>query len=658
MGAVREETMKVLLVAVNAKYIHSNLGIYSLRAYAAAHGVESEKLELAEYTINQNTQEILADIYRRQPDMVAFSCYIWNIELVKKLGAELRQILPQIPIWCGGPEVSFDAMRLLMDLPWMTGIMMGEGEKTFLELYWYYSEKKRSHQADCVQEQPVSDCSNRDSSSQVQALENLVDILGIAYRGEENGSIRQNLERPKLSMDELVFPYEDMEGLEHRIVYYETSRGCPFGCSYCLSSVDRQVRLRSMALVERELQFFLDHKVPQVKFVDRTFNVQKEHTMAIWRYIYEHDNGITNFHFELSADLLTEEEIAYIRQFRPGLVQFEIGVQSTNPETKQAIHRVSSQSVLEEKVAKVYQARNIHQHLDLIAGLPYEDYHSFRKSFGDVYRMKPDQLQLGFLKVLHGSPIAKRQQEFGIVSQKYPPYEVLYTKWLSYEDVLRLKQVEDMVERYYNSMQFEATLPYLVGFFEEPFDFYQSLGEYFAQKGYSGVHQSRMQNYEILWAYCLEKMDCDQSVLWQLLRYDLYARENLKCEPAFLKTMPEGNYAGQAVPEYPACRPDDGVLDAGEKMVDWKEWKRRFYQNPLCMEQYLPEYRAYDWKQVARMTHMERFSLDIPLAVAEGKYQKRDCILLFDYQQRNPLSHQARIVDINTSLYCGDTAED
>lgn len=341
--------------------------------------------------------------------------------------------------------------------------------------------------------------------------------------------------------------------------------------------------------------------------------------MAIWKYIYAHDNGVTNFHFELSADLLTEEETEFLSLFRPGLVQFEIGVQSVNPETLRAIGRSCRLDVLREKVGKVREGGNIHQHLDLIVGLPWEDYSSFRESFNEVYDMKPDQLQLGFLKLLRGSPIFCQQEEFGMACQSQSPYEVLYTKWLPYGDVLRLKQVEDMVERYYNSMQFQASLPYVLGQFATAFDFYQALGGYYRERGYAGVHQSRMQNYEILLEFCTERTSCERHILCQLMTYDLYARENLKARPLFL---------------------------GGEPSPEKREEKRLFYRNEQWRQQYLPQYGAYDWKQAMRMTHLEYFDFDVQGYLQHGEIIGRECVLLFDYQRRNPLNRQAHIVSV------------
>lgn len=609
------DSMKALLVAVNAKYIHSNLGIYSIRAYGLAHGIQASCLEIAEYTINQNPEEILADIYRRKPELIGFSCYIWNIREIMDLAVELHKVMPELPIWFGGPEVSYHAVTFVQEHPWLTGIMVGEGEETFLELYRAYECGTELEDVAGLVYRMERDLSKNADKNESPNMERAT-VESICSPQE----IIQTVSRPKLPMDALVFPYEDMEGLEHRIVYYETSRGCPFGCSYCLSSTDRQVRLRSMELVEQELQFFLDHQVPQVKFVDRTFNCQREHTMAIWNYIYEHDNGVTNFHFELSADLLTDEEIAYVSQFRPGLLQFEIGVQSTNVDTMKAINRVCDLQHLRDRVARIYVGRNIHQHLDLIAGLPYEDYASFRNSYNDVHSMKPDQLQLGFLKLLQGSPMEGKQEEYGIVCQDRPPYEVLYTPWLSYDDVLRLKQVEAMTEQYYNSQQFEASRRYMESLFPTPFDFYQSLGTYYHEMVELGVHRSRIQNYEILLDFLVTCTDGDRGILSQLMTYDLYARENLKSRPGFAR--------------------DD-------QDADWRKKERGWYQDTRQLERYLPEYLDYGWKQTLRMTHLERFDLDVLRYLDEGILVMKSCVLLFDYRKRDPLSHQARVVDVS-----------
>ena len=492
--------MKILLAACNAKYIHSNLAVYDLKAYSSDYDKE---VLLREYTINQPKDEILKDIYGSGADVVCFSCYIWNISFVRELIRDLAKILPETAFWAGGPEVSYDAEKFLTEMPEMTGVLVGEGEKTFHDLLEYYIDGKRS----------------------------LGEIRGIAYRdGEE---IRHNGWRELMNLSEIPFVYQHLEEFENRIIYYESSRGCPFSCSYCLSSIDKKLRFRDLELVKKELQFFLDHKVPQVKFVDRTFNCKQEHAMAIWKYILEHDNGVTNFHFEVSADLLRDEEMDLMAKMRPGLIQLEIGVQSTNPETIRAIHRHMDLDKLKRCVDRVHSFRNIHQHLDLIAGLPYEDYDTFHRSFNDVYQMKPDQLQLGFLKVLKGSLMQGEAEKYGIVHKEKEPYEVLSTNWLPYGDVLKLKAVESMVEVYYNSGQFQHTLEYLVPLAKDAFTFYESLGAFYEKKGYSEISHSRMRRYEILLEYLQEETDVSVEKASQKMLYDLYLREKLKKRPSF-----------------------------------------------------------------------------------------------------------------------------
>lgn len=492
--------MKILLAACNAKYIHSNPAVYDLRAFASEY---KEHILLGEYTINQTKDEILKEIYRSGAEVVCFSCYIWNISFVRELIFDLKKILPGTAFWVGGPEVSFDAENFLKEMPQVTGVMVGEGEETFLELARYYIEKKGA----------------------------LSDIRGIAFR--ENGEIFHNGWREVMDLSRVPFAYEQTEDFANRIIYYESSRGCPFSCSYCLSSIDKKLRFRNLELVKKELQFFLDKKVPQVKFVDRTFNCKHDHAMEIWKYILEHDNGVTNFHFEISADLLREEELELMSRMRPGLIQLEIGVQSTNPDTIRAIHRNMDLKKLEASVARVKSFGNIHQHLDLIAGLPCEDYESFRRSFEQVYRMKPDQLQLGFLKVLKGSSMYHEAQKYEILYKEKEPYEVLSTAWLSYEDILKLKMVESMVEVYYNSGQFRKTLSWIETFYQEMFSFYESLGAYYEEKGYEEISHSRLRRYEILLEFLKEKTQLPVNTASQHMVYDLYLREKLKKRPVF-----------------------------------------------------------------------------------------------------------------------------
>lgn len=555
--------MKILLAACNAKYIHSNLAVFNLKAYAREYG---SRIHLREYTINQQKDDILKDIYRSHPDVVCVSCYIWNITFVKELMQDLKKILPEVPIWAGGPEVSYDPEEFLQKNPAFYGVMLGEGEETFLELVRHYEE---------------------DSVS----LEN---ITGIVYR-EENSSLHNNGWRPIMDLSQVPFAYENLEDFRNRIIYYESSRGCPFSCSYCLSSVDKKLRFRDLSLVKKELQFFLDHQVPQVKFVDRTFNCKHDHAMAIWQYIKDHDNGVTNFHFEISADLLREEELQLMKTMRPGLIQLEIGVQSTNPQTIRAIHRTMDFEKLTGIVNQIHSFQNIHQHLDLIAGLPYEDYDSFHKSFNDVYALHPQQLQLGFLKVLKGSHMKEMAQDYGIVYKEQEPYEVLGTKWLPYEDILRLKMVESMVEVYYNSGQFQNTLNYVETLFTDPFTLYEKLGAFYEKKGYTEISHSRMRRYEIFLEFAeeeLEKVSSAQGAMQcekiaDCMVYDLYLRENLKSHPSF---------------EY-----------------DQKPFEKKIW-----------EYRRQE--KISKTAHIEVFR--------DGR------ILLFDYENRDPLLHNAAVREI------------
>ena len=511
---------------------------------------------------------MLRSLFLARADVVCVSCYIWNISIVEDLITEYHKISPKTKIWLGGPEVSYHAEEMLEQYPFLAGIMKGEGEVTFREIAVYYQ--------------------NQGNGMEGKTLE---EIHGITYR-DADGAVKSNPWRPVMDLSEVDFPYANLKKFENRIIYYESSRGCPFSCSYCLSSIDKRLRFRNLDLVKKELAFFLEQKVPQVKFVDRTFNCKKDHAMAIWKFIAEHDNGVTNFHFEIAADLITEEELELLNTLRPGLVQLEIGVQSTNPQT-------------------------IHQHLDLIAGLPYEDYASFRRSFADVYALRPQQLQLGFLKVLRGSFMYEHTKEYDCHYQEREPYEVLYTKWLPYDDVLKLKDVEEMVEVYYNSGQFVHTLPMIERLYENPFDFFQELGDFYRAKGYSEAAHNRIQRYEILLEFLRDEKQQDEAFFRQMMVLDLYARENMKTRPHFAKDPSE-----------------------------WKNESRDFYQKEAETRTLLPSYTTYDWKQLQRMTHVEVFDYDVL-----GNGEKARTVLLFDYQKRDPLTGNAEMIDCSELFY-------
>ena len=497
--------MKIILTAVNAKYIHSNLAVYTLQASAEKAGVFPE---IREFTINQSKDSMLRSLFLEHADVVCVSCYIWNISIVEDLITEYHKISPETKIWLGGPEVSYHAEEMLEQYPFLDGIMKGEGEITFRELAVYYQ--------------------NQENGTEGKTLE---EIHGITYRDAE-GAIKSNPWRPAMDLSEVDFPYANLKKFENRIIYYESSRGCPFSCSYCLSSIDKRLRFRNLELVKKELAFFLEHKVPQVKFVDRTFNCKKDHAMEIWKFIAEHDNGVTNFHFEIAADILNEEELELLEQMRPGLVQLEIGVQSTNQDTIKAIHRVMNLDKLRNNVTAIRKCRNIHMHLDLIAGLPYEDINSFRKSFNDIYDMKPDNLQLGFLKLLHGSLMREEKDKYGIVARDIPPYEVLYTKYLSYDDILKLKQVEKVLDMYYNSNMFVLSVRYLSGSFDDSFAMYELLSECFERRYSDGSLPSRNGKFELLYDFAGDYLnEHDMMVFGELLRFDMYLRDNVKSLP-------------------------------------------------------------------------------------------------------------------------------
>ena len=554
--------MKILLAACNAKYIHSNLAVYNLKSCS---GEYSSRVVVKEYTINQIRDDILKDIYLEQPDVVCFSCYIWNISFVRELVPDLKKILPQVEFWAGGPEVSYDAVEFLKKNPAFFGVMVGEGEETFHELAGYYIERKP---------------------------ETLSGIRGVAFRDENKGrDIVHTGWRELMDLSKVPFAYSNLTEFKNRIIYYESSRGCPFSCSYCLSSIDKKLRFRDIELVKKELQFFIDNKVPQVKFVDRTFNCKHDHAMEIWRYITENDNGITNFHFEISADLLRAEELALMKTMRPGLIQLEIGVQSTNPQTIKAIRRTMDFEKLKGIVEQIHSFGNIHQHLDLIAGLPYEGYDSFHKSFCDVYALRPEQFQLGFLKVLKGSHMMEMTGEYQILYKDREPYEVLSTAWMTYGEILRLKMVESMVEVYYNSGQFKNTLVFLEKYFDDPFRMYEALGRFYEKKGYSEISHSRMRRYEILMEFAGEQKEIPSEALSDVMLLDLYLRENLKSRPSFAS--------------------------------DQKPYERLIW-----------DYRKA--KKIPKTAHIEVFR--------DGKK------LLFDYTDRDPLTNNAQLTDITDEV--------
>ena len=653
--------MRFLLCGINAKYIHSNLAIFSLKAYADRKKIPGAEIILKEYTINNYVEDILQDLYEEKADVVIFSCYIWNISFVRELAAELKKVSPDVKIWAGGPEVSYAANKFLMENPTFDLIMQGEGEEVFSELIRLTVEEKCRIKDVYKQSESKKVLSGivekRYSIERKQAVKEEKDIEDKHFAGEDNvyptnyidmsklqklqgiavwdfsgeaalGNAESNIGNKTkiintgfatlMNMDTIPFVYEDFHLFEHKILYYETSRGCPFRCSYCLSSVDKTVRFRSLELVKKELDAFLEAKVPQVKFVDRTFNCNRQRAIDIWSYLVEHDNGITNFHFEISSDLLGEEELELFAKMRPGLIQLEIGVQSTNGETVDAIHRHMDLDKLFHYVDRVHELGNIHQHLDLIAGLPYENYERFGCSFDDLYAHEPDQLQLGFLKVLKGTMMEEEVKKYSILYRNQPPYEVLGTKWLSYDEIILLKGVEELVELYYNSGQYTLTLKYAVPFFESPFRFYEMFSAWYRGKGYHKLNHNRLEKYNILREFLREHIDENEwDTLDEIMLYDMYLRENVKGRPAWAKDTAQYK----------------------------KEWKALYREQG---EKLFPEdvqAGIYDSKRAANQSHIEVFEINIKKFEQSGQVEKKQVFCLFDYSRRNPLNRAARTVE-------------
>jgi len=577
--------MKTLLVAINAKYIHSSLAVRDLKAYSKKY---NNNIKYEEYTINHHIDFILKEIYKSSPDVLCFSCYIWNIEMVKDLVKEYKKVCPNTKIILGGPEVSYDK-DIMNKLKQIDIIIRGEGEKTFYELQEYFVDGKGD----------------------------LSQIDGITYR--EGDNIIENVNRQPLALDEIPFVYQgDLSEFDNKIIYYESTRGCPFNCQYCLSSVEKGVRYLSIERTTSDLQKFIDEKVVQVKFVDRTFNCSRKHALSIWKYLSDNDNGVTNFHFEISADLLDEETILFLNTVREGLFQFEIGVQSTNLTTIDYIKRKTDFERLSNIVKKIKAGNNIHQHLDLIAGLPGESYNSFRTSFNDVYYLKPEQLQLGFLKVLKGSGLKRDQDKYGLVYREKAPYEILSTNEISYGEMLRLKMIEEMVESYYNSFRFNSSITYIEKYFETPFDFYEALADFWEENNYDKCSHNKITYYEILLEFAKNNTDIEINKLKEFIIYDIYSHEKSKKLPAFYNV-------------------EESLTNQYKKQI------KEFYMNEENIDKYLPNLKHFNSKQISRQAHIEVFSFD----VKNNDISKGETAILFYYSEKSIVSNKAKTVEIN-----------
>ena len=490
--------MKVLLVGINSRFTHSNLAIRYLKAFTEK---INYRCHIREFSINDRVERIVQEIIAEKVDIVAFSCYIWNKDYVKQISKLIKLIDSNIKLLYGGPEVSFDSENYLMD-SLADYIIEGEGEETYKEFIEYI----------------ISDM-------------DLNEVKGLYYK--ENGKVFYGGKRNLMNLNDLIFPYNIKDDLDNKIVYFEASRGCPFNCKYCLSSTIRGVRFMELEKIKKDLQFLIDRKVKLIKFVDRTFNCSDEFAMSIWQYLMNLDTE-TTFHFEISADILNDKQIKLLENAPRGRFQFEVGVQTTNNQVLNNINRFVVFEEIKKQVIKLNEFGNIKQHLDLIAGLPGEDLISFKRSFNDLYTIEPDEIQLGFLKILKGAPMKDEVEKWGIVHSNYIPYEVLKTKDISYEEIILLKRVEEMVDKYYNSQKFKTILKYFIGKFNTPFDFYYELGLFFHKQGYFSRTISSVDYYKVFIEFNWQKFNKDTFIVKEIVKYDYLKYNKKKWLPDFL----------------------------------------------------------------------------------------------------------------------------
>ncbi|MBI6019548.1 DUF4080 domain-containing protein [Clostridium perfringens] len=544
--------MKILLTAINSKYIHSNLAVRYLKAFTKDLDFQGD---IKEFSINDRVENILEGIIEEKPDVVAFSCYIWNMEFVNRLAELIKLVDPNIEILYGGPEVSYEGKEFLENHEGEY-VIVGEGEKTFREFVLYKLGEGK-----------------------------IEDIKGLNYK--RDGKVFENPKRPEMDMNELVFPYTYEEDINNKIVYYEASRGCPFKCKYCLSSVMHGVRFLDVERVKKELKYFMERGLKLVKFVDRTFNCNREYTVELLKYLSEQETE-TRFHFEVAADLLTEEQIEILNNAPKGRFQLEVGVQTTNNEVLHNINRYITYENIKEKVLKVASGKNVMQHLDLIAGLPGEDLESFKKSFNDVHAIRPDEIQLGFLKLLKGSSMREEAEKWGIVYSPYAPYEIIRSKDISYEELLLLKKVEAMVDKYYNSCKFNNVIKFFLNIYEKPFDFYYDLAMFFEEKGNFKRSIGNVEYYKILLDFYLEKIGGeDEGLFKEVLKFDYLCFNKKRWLPDFLvRTITKDD--------------EQNIKDSFDRQMPFKK------------------------------AHIEKFELDIINYIKNGKINFEPKYLIFD----------------------------
>lgn len=579
--------MKILLTTLNATYMHTALSLRYLYSYCKK---TFPNIVVQEYTINQHVNYILGEIYKGKYDIIGFSCYIWNISPILQLARNLKKINPHQIIILGGPEVSFDSVELMEAHPYIDYIVFGEGEETFKELL------------NCL----------------INKNTELAHIKGITYRDKEG--VRQNEARELIqNLDTIPSPFEEgIQQDERKIIYYESSRGCPYRCSYCISSTIKGVRFFSLERVKKDLSIFLEKRVRQVKFVDRTFNANKEHSLAIMKYLAEKDNGYTNFHFEMTGDRIDEEMLEFLSGVREGLFQFEIGVQTTYDKCAASIHRHVDFHKLSHAVKTISGFKNIHLHLDLIAGLPHEGFERFKKSFDDVYRLKPQQLQLGFLKLLKGSQMRDEKDKYGYIFQDEPPYEVLGNDAICYEELLKLKGIEDMLEKYYNSGDFQNALGYiLMRFYKSPFEFYHDLAEFWEANGYHHISHNRDALYKHLLDFYLQKNFTGRDIFEEILKLD-YLMHKKGAVPEFFPRV---------------------------EMDDFQNRVHRFLQDKKNVEKYLPQYIEWPAKQIIKRVHFECFRYDVLEIIKHSDFKQTDekiNVVLFDYDVEQKIFYKSK----------------
>ncbi len=583
MGVIN---IKTLLVAINAKYIHTSLAVRSIYTYCKENNTN---INIKEFTINNDEDTIINEIYEEKPDFLGFSCYIWNVNIILDIISTIKKLLPDIKIFVGGPEVSYDYEYIFekgVDI-----VCIGEGEQTVKELVDKFNTTKYIDKS-------------------------FESIEGIAFKVNNNLIITND--RKLLELDKIPFVYkEGLYGTENKILYYEASRGCPYSCQYCLSSLEKGLRFLTEERVKQDLDFFLKNNVKQVKFVDRTFNCNKKFALLIWNYLIDNDNGMTNFHFEISADIIDEDMINTLKKARVGLFQFEIGVQSTNNNTLDEIKRKTNLKKLFDRVNEIKKLKNIHQHLDLIAGLPFEDYEIFKKSFNDVFKVYPEQFQLGFLKLLKGSGLRINAKKYGIVYKDKAPYEVLYTNLINYDKMTTLKNIEEMVEIYYNSGKAINTIKYGIKFFKSPFDFFENLVTYWINNKYNNISHSKMKLYEIIYTFLSSIDGINSSILNEIIKFDILLNDNIKSLPVWINTQYNNEF---------------------------KEKERRFYNNEENIKKYLPHLEKYGAKQISRMCYFEKFNIDIENIINSNFEQidKKENYILFDYYTKNDLIYKVK----------------